>query len=136
MAKLSRESTEYLTTTLEAQQLHDVGFNRVALALENNVEVVTAKTVPEVRSTGNTVCYLTGKCKIKTAAANMPLVTFPDNFRPHNIGEFVCVKEASGGAKTIEALKMTSDGLEAVGTPTADDVYHFDGIVYLSRYGG
>ena len=136
MAKLSKDSTEYLTSTLEAQQLHDVGFNRQALLLQSGVEIVTEKTVPEVRTTGNTACYLTGKCKIKTPAKDMPLLKFPARFLPHNVGEFVCVKEASGGAKTVEAVKMTSDGLEAVGTPVANDIYHFDGILYLSRYGG
>ena len=136
MAKLSPNSTEYLNTSLESQQLHDVGFNRIALELQKNVEAVSSSIVPEVRSTGNTVCYLTGKCKVTTGAAGMPLVNLPDGFLPHNVGEFVCVKEDASGAKSSVVVKMSSKGLEASGTPAANDIYHFDGIVYLSRYGG
>ena len=133
---LSKNSVTYLATRDETNQLHDPKFgNRVKLALSTGINVVTDETAPEVRSTGNTICYLTGKLTVTSGAiTDMPLLEFPSDKLPHNVGQVVAVKETSAGAKSLVSLSVTSDKLLLNGVaPTVGDIIHLDGILYISR---
>jgi len=133
---LSKNSVTYLATRDETNQLHDPKFgNRVKLTLSTGISVVTDETAPEVRTTGNTICYLTGKLTIASGAiTDMPLLKFPSDKLPHNVGQIVAVKESSGGAKSVVSLSITSDSLLLNGTaPTVGDVIHLDGTFYIAR---
>ena len=59
MSVLTKNSSEYLSSRQEARQLHTVDVNRISLTLGPDMAVVTDSTKPEVRTTGNTVCFLT-----------------------------------------------------------------------------
>lgn len=124
--------TEYLQPQIEINNLHDKDKLRVTLPLASGVSAITDATKPEARTTGNTVVYATGKLKINTPAANMELVTFPNGYLPHNVGQFI-VSVQTGATSAAEAVEMSSTGIKAIGTPVANNIYHLDSIIYLSR---
>tara|TARA_R110001632_G_scaffold216892_1_gene345319 strand:+ start:7191 stop:7598 length:408 start_codon:yes stop_codon:yes gene_type:complete len=134
MSKLDKNSVSYLNSMEEARQLHTVDVNRKELTLVGAITAPDADMAPEVRTTGNSICFLTGKLDVGVAPVlDMDLATLPLGYGTHNILHLSVSVEAAGGTFTRGTIKISDKDITFDGTPTASDIIHLDGAVYLSQ---
>lgn len=131
MTVLNRESVDYLTPRVESNQLHRD--NLYALTLLTDVERVDESTEPRGRTTGNTICYVTGKLKVLAATADIPLITFPTPLLyPANVFRVLASAENGATPKVVQ-LQVNSTGVSYIGIPAVNEIIHLDS---LSGYVG
>lgn len=125
-----QKNENYLSPAKESKLLHDF----VDITLTGTVTAKSAAEAPRVSSYENGEAALCGKADVgATVAASMALGTLDGRFEPVEEVILPVAVEAAGGAVSAGQIRISGLNITAVGTPTASDIYHLNGLKFIVK---